>query len=50
MTPQLVGLPGDHGFHAHVNPNCGPTSPTHSENSPLILFIFLQGVGALPIR
>src|ERR1700739_4541524 len=25
ITPQLVGLPpGDHGFHAHVNPNCGP--------------------------
>src|SRR5215469_5805485 len=27
ITPQLVGLPpGDHGFHAHVNPNCGPGS------------------------
>jgi Cu-Zn family superoxide dismutase len=25
ITPQLVGLPpGDHGFHVHVNPNCGP--------------------------
>ena len=25
ITPQLVGLPpGDHGFHAHVNRNCGP--------------------------
>ena len=25
ITPQLVGLPpGDHGFHAHANPNCGP--------------------------
>ena len=25
ITPQLVGLPpGARGFHAHVNPNCGP--------------------------
>src|SRR5215472_14514314 len=25
ITPRLAGLPpGDHGFHAHVNPNCGP--------------------------
>jgi superoxide dismutase, Cu-Zn family len=25
ITPQLVGLPpGDHGFHVHVNPDCGP--------------------------
>ena len=25
ITPQLDGLPpGDHGFHAHVNPDCGP--------------------------
>src|SRR5689334_10950217 len=25
ITPQLAGLPpGDHGFHVHVNPNCGP--------------------------
>jgi Cu-Zn family superoxide dismutase len=25
ITPRLVGLPpGDHGFHAQVNPNCGP--------------------------
>ena len=25
ITPRLVGLPpGDHGFHVHVNPNCGP--------------------------
>jgi superoxide dismutase, Cu-Zn family len=25
ITPQLIGLPpGDHGFHAHGNPNCGP--------------------------
>jgi superoxide dismutase, Cu-Zn family len=25
ITPQLVGLPtGDRGFHAHVNPDCGP--------------------------
>ena len=25
ITPQLDGLPpGDHGFHVHVNPNCGP--------------------------
>ncbi|HEX4236955.1 MAG TPA: superoxide dismutase [Cu-Zn] SodC [Xanthobacteraceae bacterium] len=25
ITPQLVGLPpGDHGFHTHVNPDCGP--------------------------
>jgi len=24
ITPRLVGLPpGDHGFHVHVNPNCG---------------------------
>jgi Cu-Zn family superoxide dismutase len=27
ITPQLVGLPpGDHGFHIHVNPNCGPAN------------------------
>ena len=25
ITPMLAGLPaGDHGFHVHVNPNCGP--------------------------
>lgn len=25
VTPQLNGLPpGDHGFHVHVNPSCGP--------------------------
>jgi len=25
ITPHLDGLPpGDHGFHVHVNPNCGP--------------------------
>jgi Cu-Zn family superoxide dismutase len=25
ITPQLAGLPpGDHGFHVHVNPSCGP--------------------------
>jgi superoxide dismutase, Cu-Zn family len=25
ITPALAGLPpGDHGFHVHVNPNCGP--------------------------
>jgi len=25
ITPQLANLPaGDHGFHVHVNPNCGP--------------------------
>ena len=25
ITPGLAGLPtGDHGFHVHVNPNCGP--------------------------
>jgi len=25
ITPQLADLPpGDHGFHVHVNPNCGP--------------------------
>ena len=25
IAPQLAGLPpGDHGFHVHVNPNCGP--------------------------
>ena len=25
VTPRLAGLPqGDHGFHVHVNPNCGP--------------------------
>jgi superoxide dismutase, Cu-Zn family len=25
ITPQLSELPlGDHGFHVHVNPNCGP--------------------------
>ena len=24
ITPRLAGLPaGDHGFHVHVNPNCG---------------------------
>jgi superoxide dismutase, Cu-Zn family len=25
VTPNLTGLPaGDHGFHVHVNPDCGP--------------------------
>jgi Cu-Zn family superoxide dismutase len=25
ITPRLADLPpGDHGFHVHVNPNCGP--------------------------
>jgi superoxide dismutase, Cu-Zn family len=25
ITPQLTSLPaGDHGFHIHANPNCGP--------------------------
>ena len=25
ITPHLAGLPpGDHGFHVHVNPDCGP--------------------------
>ena len=25
VTPRLAGLPpGDHGFHVHINPNCGP--------------------------
>jgi Cu-Zn family superoxide dismutase len=25
ISPQLAGLPaGDHGFHVHVNPDCGP--------------------------
>jgi superoxide dismutase, Cu-Zn family len=25
ITPRLANLPvGDHGFHVHVNPNCGP--------------------------
>jgi superoxide dismutase, Cu-Zn family len=25
ITPRLAGLPpGDHGFHVHVNPSCGP--------------------------
>ena len=25
IAPRLAGLPaGDHGFHVHVNPNCGP--------------------------
>jgi len=25
VTPHLAGLPPrDHGFHVHVNPNCGP--------------------------
>jgi Cu/Zn superoxide dismutase len=25
VTPRLAGLPpDDHGFHVHVNPNCGP--------------------------
>jgi superoxide dismutase, Cu-Zn family len=27
ITPQLTELPpGDHGFHVHVNPNCGPAN------------------------
>jgi superoxide dismutase, Cu-Zn family len=27
ITPKLAGLPpGDHGFHFHVNPNCGPSN------------------------
>jgi len=27
VTPHLTGLPpGDHGFHVHVNPNCGPAN------------------------
>src|SRR6516162_4554766 len=27
ITPQLTELPpGDHGFHIHVNPNCGPAN------------------------
>ena len=27
ITPELTGLsPGDHGFHVHVNPNCGPAN------------------------
>ena len=27
VMPDLVGLPpGDHGFHVHVNPNCGPAA------------------------
>jgi superoxide dismutase, Cu-Zn family len=27
ITPQLSELPpGDHGFHVHVNPNCGPAN------------------------
>src|SRR6201987_1867644 len=27
ITPQLTELPpGDHGFHIHVNPNCGPAA------------------------
>src|SRR6516225_9649553 len=27
ITPQLTELPpGDHGFHIHLNPNCGPGS------------------------
>src|SRR5215475_4528153 len=27
ITPQLSDLPpGDHGFHVHVNPNCGPAN------------------------
>jgi Cu-Zn family superoxide dismutase len=24
MHHNLRGYPGDHGFHVHVNPNCGP--------------------------
>ena len=25
ITPHLAGLPpGDHGFHVHASPNCGP--------------------------
>jgi hypothetical protein len=25
IAPQLAGLPtGDHGFHIHANPDCGP--------------------------
>ena len=27
ITPQISELPpGDHGFHVHVNPNCGPAN------------------------
>jgi Cu-Zn family superoxide dismutase len=27
VMPDLAGLPpGDHGFHVHVNPNCGPAA------------------------
>jgi superoxide dismutase, Cu-Zn family len=42
ITPQLTELPpGDHGFHIHVNPNCGaangprPTSGWHGGGRPL---------------
>src|SRR5262249_37291181 len=27
ITPELTELPpGDHGFHIHANPNCGPAN------------------------
>jgi Cu-Zn family superoxide dismutase len=32
VTPHLAGLPpGDHGFHVHVNPNCGPGNDPNSQ-------------------
>lgn len=35
ITPQLVGLPpGGHGFHAHVNPNCGPGQDRMASQRP----------------
>src|SRR5262249_61336442 len=32
ITPQLTELPpGDHGFHVHVNPNCGAANGPNSQ-------------------
>ena len=35
IQPQLTGLPpGDHGFHVHVNPNCGPGNGPDGQPAP----------------
>ena len=46
ITPQLTELPpGDHGFHVHVNPNCGPANgPNGQPAAALIVTVVAGGI------
>ena len=45
IMPGLAGLPpGDHGFHVHVNPNCGPGNGPNGQPAAVISDLAHTGV------